>query len=337
MAKKQVFPRQQKPLRSSQTIIARHTGAPVEMAESSEWDLLKTSPTLQSQSQLLGNPALSPIQRQAIASQLGHLGGNRHLQRVLAHTHEIAKSDAQPGIQREDDEETASPTAVAESEEQHGHSHGDGVEPDVIPQAEGGAGKKDYLETAVALKVLEDSFGKYKKMAQGTVSILGQADFQAAYDKIYSETEYSWEKYIKVKFGNLGGFAYKGVNYVNTAIASSTTVPHEMLHNNAHSSWSGFVGSEMDEGVTEHLTFEALKAAKHTGMTSKYPEQYGVITALVAVMGDEALKEAYFKGSNEDLRKAFNQKCKGAWVDFKKKMDEKNWTQAKALALPITK
>jgi hypothetical protein len=350
MSRKQALPHQQHPQRSPQKTIARITDTSVETTETSEWDLLKTSPTIESQSQLLGNPALSPIQRQALASRLGHLSGNRHLQRVLAHT-----PGAESAIQREDNEETSDPVAVAESdapasseqsseessgaesessEEEHGHTHGDGEGPDVIPQAEGGSGKKEYLETEVALKVLEDSFGSYKKMTKGTVSILAQAEFQVAYDKIYGETQYSWEKYIKVKFGNLGGFAYKGVNYVNSNIASSTTVPHEMLHNNAHSDWAGFVGSNINEGVTEYLTFQALTSSKYTGMTSKYPNQYGVIKALVAVMGDAALKDAYFKGTNEDLRKAFNQKCIGAWVDFKKKMDESNWTQAKALAEP---
>ena len=347
MAKKQIFPRQQQPLRSPQTMVSRITNSSVETAESSEWDLLKTSPTIESQSQLLGNPALSPIQRQTLASRLGHLNGNRHLQRVLAH--DPSQPGIQLGIQREDEEESSSVavaeapvseeshSAESESGEEHGHSHAEGDGPDVIPQAEGGDGKQKDLETDVALKVLEDSFGSYKKMAKGSVSILAQAEFQAAYDKIYGETQYSWEKYVKVKFGNLGGFAYKGVNYINTNIASSTTVPHEMLHNNAHSTWSGFVGSNIDEGVTEYLTFEALTAAKYTGMTSKYPQQYGVIKALVAVMGDGPLKDAYFKGTNEDLRKAFNQKCIGAWVDFKKKMDESNWVQAKALAEPNKK
>lgn len=354
MARKQIVSHQQKPLRTPHNTITRMSSTPVDAAETSEWDLLKTSPTIESQSQLLGNPALSPIQRQTLASRLGHLSGNRHLQRVLAGT--------QSGIQREEEEFSSEPVSVAESdapvsteessgsesesteesgahdsEAEHGHSHTHGEEggPDVIPQTEGGDGKKEYLETEVALKVLEDSFGSYKKMSKGTVTILAQAAFQEAYDKIYGKTDYSWEKYVKVKFGNLGGFAYKGVNYINSDKASSTTVPHEMLHSNAHADWAGFAGSNINEGVTEYLTFQAMTASKYTGMTSKYPNQYGVIKALVAVMGDEALKEGYFKGANEDLRKAFNQKCTGAWVDFKKKMDESNWTQAKALAQPI--
>lgn len=256
--------------------------------------------------------------RQAFVQRLGRQYGNAYLQRVLAHTNAASgPAIQQPVVQREEES---------------------GVEaPDVNPPAaEGGSGADKYLETEVALKVLEDSFGSYKKMVKGTVKVLAQAEFQVAYDAIYGTTKYSWEKYVKPKFGNLGGFAHTGTNYVNSNVASSTTVPHEMLHNNADTSWSGFAGSNIDEGTTEHLTFVALKAAKYTGMTSKYPNQYGVITDLVAVIGDEVLKKAYFTGANEDLRKAFNRQCKGAWVDFKTKMDEANWTQAKALAVANT-
>ncbi len=325
------------------------SGDSIEVVESlPAWNaVLQSNPTLKWQAGVLGNPHLTTVQRQALASRLGRVNGNRYLQRVLAQMNASGLGTESSAVQRDDSDNTSSTAtdsatsattdSAANADQENADNQGsDGETPDVMPpEAEGGSGTGDYLEKAKALKVIQDSFGSYKTMVEGTVTILAQAEFQSAYDNKYGTTIYSWEKYIKPKFGNLGGFADKdkNINYINSNIASSTTVPHEMLHNNADLSWSPFVGSNIDEGTTEYLTFVALKAAKYTGMTSKYPNQYGVITDLVAVMGDEPLKQAYFKGANEDLRKAFNRKCKGAWVDFKTKMDEANWTQAKALAV----
>lgn len=279
-----------------------------EMASESQ-----TSAPLDVQAQHLADTRLTPLQRQAMASRLGRIGGNRYLQRV------------------KDSMTTMPEGLVVQREDDHDHEHGE--TPHVhAPQAEGGAKKDKFLDAAAALKVLQDAFGSYKKMVKGKVKVLAQADFQKAYDKIYGKTKYSWAKWVVPKHGNLGGFAYKGVNYVNQDVASSTTTPHEMLHNNADASWSGAVGSNIDEGVTEYLTFVALKKAGHTKMTEKYPNQHGVIKALVATIGDELIKKAYFNGKIAALKTAFNTKCKGTWVDFKAKMDASKWTQAKALA-----
>jgi len=189
--------------------------------------------------------------------------------------------------------------------------------------------KKEMIDKAKAVTVLQDAFKDYvKKIEGGKVEVLAQSDFQAAYDKIYGKTKYSWDKYVKPGPGNLEGFAYKGTNYINKDTGSVDVVPHEMLHNNTASSWTGFAGSELDEGTTEYLTIKAVTKAKYTPSHS-YPDQEGVVQELVKMTSEDLLMKAYFKGETDALKTAMESKCKGSWSDFKKAMQAKKWTKAK--------
>ena len=193
---------------------------------------------------------------------------------------------------------------------------------------------KEPAETMIdkerSVEVLQDAYGTYvKKIKGGKVNVLEQAEFQAAYDKIYGKTKYAWDKYIVPKFGNLEGFAYKNVNYINKDLGSVDVVPHEMLHNNDSPKWTPFAGSELNEGTTEYLTIKAVTAAKYTASHS-YPDQEGVVQELVKMTSEELLMSAYFKGKTGDLKKEMQSKCKGTWARFKKAMQAQDWAKAKA-------
>lgn len=190
--------------------------------------------------------------------------------------------------------------------------------------------KPAHIEKDKAVEVLEAAFGTYKKISGGKVVVAAQADFKARYDKIYGKTKYSWDKYIVPKFGNLEGFAFEGVSYINSDMQSVDTVPHEMLHSNADPSWSGFAGNETDEGATEYLTIKAVKAAKYKP-THSYPNQEGVVRKLVEVIGEDVLFNAYFKGKTEAFKKAVDGKCKGSWAKVRGAMQAANWATATAL------
>jgi hypothetical protein len=182
-----------------------------------------------------------------------------------------------------------------------------------------------------AVKLLSDSYGKYKKISGGSVEVLEQKDFEKKYDEIYGATQYSWSNYVVPKFGNLEGFAHGGINYINKDKMSIDTVPHEMLHNNADPGWKGFAGSNINEGVTEYLTIKAVTAAGQTP-THSYPNQEGVIQVLVATVGEDKIMKAYFNGEIEALKKEVDSKCKGSWDAFKAAMDKDEWLKAKGLA-----
>jgi hypothetical protein len=244
---------------------------------------------IQSQAGYLGDSGISIQRRQAVVSTIGRLAGNRYLQRVA--------------IQMEDD-------AQAQG----------GKKPKKV--------KKKMIDKAKSVAILEKSFGGYKTMTGGTVKVLGQADFEKAWEKIYGDTKYAWATYVVPGSGNLEGFAYKGTNYINKDVGSVDVVPHEMLHSNADGGWKGFAGSNINEGTTEYLTIKAVKAAKYKP-THSYPNQEKVIRRLVRRVGADTLMKAYFNGETDALKQAVDDKCRGSWDDFKKAMDDSKWGKAK--------
>ncbi len=226
-------------------------------------------------------------------------------------------------------------TDAAEASAAAEHAHGAGVEPDVdaaggVPNVESGGTKDGPLSKEKAKQVLQDAFGSYVTISEGKVEVLEQAAFQVAYDKIYGETKWSWEKWVKPTHGNLNGFAHKGVNYINKNMANTGTVPHEMLHNNAAADWRPFVGSQFDEGATDVLKQHALKKAGLTSPNS-YPDQIGCVEAFLnSGVSKEQLFKAYLKGGAKTIvGEHVDKTCKGTWADVKTAMEAKDWAKAK--------
>jgi hypothetical protein len=185
------------------------------------------------------------------------------------------------------------------------------------------------INKAKAITVLQDSYKDYvTEIKGGSVKVLEQAAFQVEYDKIYGTSIYSWDAYIVPGPGNLEGFAYENINYINKDIGSVDVVPHEMLHNNAHDDWTPFAGSETNEGTTEYLTIKAVTAAGYIASHS-YPKQEGIVQELVAMTSEDLLMKAYFKGETAALKMAMESKCKGSWSQFKAAMQAKQWVNAK--------
>ncbi len=191
---------------------------------------------------------------------------------------------------------------------------------------------KKFLDQAAAKDALTKAFGTLKTIDSGKVNVLKQADFQAAYDKIYGKTKYSWDKYIKPGPGNLEGFAYDNVNYINEDCISYDTVPHEMLHNNTAADWTAVVGSEFDEGTTEHLTIAAMTKLGVTPSHS-YPDQEACVKAVIAAgVSEDSLTTAYLKGGAQTLvADVITAKTATSWADFKKAMQAKDFEKAKSL------
>jgi hypothetical protein len=187
------------------------------------------------------------------------------------------------------------------------------------------------LDLASGEKVLTDSFGAVKKIVPGKIELLGQAAFQAAYDKIYGSTQYSWDKYIKPKFGNLEGLAHDGTNYINTDKAHLDTIAHEMLHNNVAPDWRGVVGHDFDEGATEILTIAACKKLGVPFVVS-YPGENPVVQAVLdAGLPWDDLVQAYLAGGAQaKIADWVDTHCKESFAKVKQYMAAQDWAAAKA-------
>ena len=202
--------------------------------------------------------------------------------------------------------------------------------PDATPVVEGAGETGGPLAEDKSLALLNAAFKDYKAISKGDVQVLEQAEFQKAYDKIYGSGEYAWDKYVKPKWGNLNGFAYGGVNYINKAHANTGTVPHEMLHNNAASDWRDFVGNQFDEGATDYLKQFALKKSGLTSPNS-YEAQLSVVHAYMATgVAEEQLFTAYLKGGAPTIvGKWVDEHCAGSWADVKAASQAQDYTRAK--------
>jgi hypothetical protein len=187
------------------------------------------------------------------------------------------------------------------------------------------------MDLASGEKVLSNAFGGVKKIVPGTIQLLDQAAFQVAYDKIYGATQYSWDKYIKPKFGNLEGLADKGVNYINTGAAHLDTIAHEMLHNNVAADWRDVVGHDFDEGATEILTIAACKKLGVAYLVS-YPGESPVVqAALDAGLPFDDLVAAYLSGgAKAKVADWVDKNCKESFAKVKGYMAAQNWAAAKA-------
>jgi hypothetical protein len=187
------------------------------------------------------------------------------------------------------------------------------------------------MDLATGEAVLDGAFGDIVSVTPGSIQILDQAEFQAAYDGIYGGGEYSWDKYVAPRYGSLNGFAHDGVNYINRASAGLHTIVHEMLHNNTADDWRGVVGSRWDEGTTEVLTQVACARVAEPAPVC-YPGESPVVHEAIAQglpQGD--LTEAYFNGgAQEKVAEWVDANCTENWATVKGHMEANRWAAARA-------
>jgi hypothetical protein len=214
------------------------------------------------------------------------------------------------------------------------------------PQAEDGKDKKppapakpNYLDLATAQTVLQKTYGKVKKITTGNIVFLeSREDTWAKYDELCIDGNVKdWKKGDAKKRYPLGlnGFNWKGTSYINKASALSTTTPHEMLHGNTADGFRAAVGETLNEGVTQYFTLKALKDSSIDPPKSiPYADEVEVATALIALIGEQSVIDAYFKGGDStkqliewvDLLQG-----KGTFAKIKEAGDKKEWQKAKDL------
>jgi hypothetical protein len=233
-------------------------------------------------------------------------------------------------LAREDEEETT--TSVAEPTSGETTKAAPAAAPETTKaEPEHPAPPKLEMDLASGEKVLTNAFGSVKKIVQGKIEIHALAGFKAAYDKIYGKTPYSWDLYVVPKFGSLNGFAYDGVNYINSDSAGLHTIVHEMLHNNTAPDWRAAVGDDFNEGTTEILTQVACKKLSVDAPTC-YPGESPVVqAALDNGLPLSELEAAYLVGGAATKVVGWiDANCKENYAAIKGYMAAKNWAAAKA-------
>ena len=209
-------------------------------------------------------------------------------------------------------------------------------EPELDPATDRGAvpdqaAARPKFDLAGGQTILTKAFGGIKAIVPGKIQLLDQAEFQAAYDKIYGAGDYSWDKYVKPKYGSLNGFAYQGTNYINKASAGLHTIVHEMLHNNCAADFIDVVGSRFNEGATEVLTKKACALFDEPAPTT-YPGESPVVQeALDNGLPMVDLEQAYLSGgAKTKIADWVDAHCVLSWAKFKAQFEAGNWAAAKA-------
>ena len=77
-----------------------------------------------------------------------------------------------------------------------------------------------------------------------------------------------------------------------------TTTVHEMLHINTASTFRSTVGEVINEGMTERLAVQAVAAQGNSvvGSENTYAPQRASVGKLIAIVGEQTMKQAYFNG-----------------------------------------
>jgi hypothetical protein len=206
--------------------------------------------------------------------------------------------------------------------------------------SEGGAA---HTSAADADKAIQETLQKYVadavkagRKVEGEVSVVGEEDFQMAFDR-------QWVRAAGLNFGKKKASevcnAFVDVNlpkrhiWVNRNLGNTGTVIHEGMHKYAndilrdeHIALCNKLGvphggiSPLDEGITEYFTRIVTKQLKMAARTN-YANEFLVAEALAGKIGEQAMASAYYDGQLDALHKPFG----AAWDAFAERLARKDW------------
>ena len=205
------------------------------------------------------------------------------------------------------------------------------------------------MSLASAEKILQGSYGDFKKIVPGSVVILAdQPACAAKYDEVCIAAGITRDDGSAWQAGDCAkddaaagvqteGFAWEGVVYVNGKTTLVTATAHEILHNNTEPNFRAKVGETFNEGVTETLARKALTDAGITvPAVTAYPDQVKLTKLLVDFVGLDVVQNAYFKDVS-GLVTAFTSKGTGTWENLVAKAEALDTTEVtKALTAKTT-
>jgi hypothetical protein len=84
------------------------------------------------------------------------------------------------------------------------------------------------------------------------------------------------------------------------------TLAHERLHQVRDPRFRDLLGSRLDEGMTEHLAQEVFTDPQIKDLGQSYPSERRLVEMMIARVGSQPLKRAYFRGE---------------WIPLKERVD----------------
>ena len=205
-------------------------------------------------------------------------------------------------------------------------------------------GGSKHTSAADADRVIRDGLQRYLvdaikagRKVEGEVSVVGDEDFQMAFDR-------QWVRGAGQSFGGQKAWevcnAFVDVNlpkrhiWVHRDMGDSGTVIHEGMHKYADATlrdeqiqmcrrlsipYGGV--SRLDEGITEYFTRMVVGQLKMRQRVN-YENEFKVASKLAQKYSERTLAQAYYDGKFDALQKAVG----GKWADFAEAIEKKDWT-----------
>lgn len=196
------------------------------------------------------------------------------------------------------------------------------TEPGAAPEEGRGTGGRapatvslPTLQTAYAQNAIQTAYGGVagRSLITGTITIVpNMTALYREYDRICienrvrnSDTGRVWAEGDKARRNRRRGlrtnaFAYEGSIWIDATQTDPTATVHEMLHVNTAPNFLENVGRAINEGITQRLAVRAVQATGHSvaGSEYTYVQEQRVVDALVGVIGEANIVNAYFNDPN---------------------------------------
>ena len=211
--------------------------------------------------------------------------------------------------------------------------------------SEGGTGHlqapnvDNLIRTNLALYVADAI--KQGRKVEGEVSVVGDADFQLAFDRQWVDTGQIPKGTVATSKCN----AFVDVNlskrhiWVHHDKGNQGTVVHEGMHKYAspvlrteqmdvYTKSGGTTGgiSQLDEGLTEYFTRKVTDPMRIT--RGNYANQHVIASKIAAAAGDTVAAAAYFDGAFDALKKRW---ASPTWQQLALAIEGQDWARARTL------
>lgn len=166
---------------------------------------------------------------------------------------------------------------------------------------------------------------KKNARAEGHVNIVDEAEFSAAYERVYGEIDDDYQY--------TNAFVDRGTDpptvWGHKKRINYSTVLHEGMHFYSNLNWKNTTGFNANEGVTEFFTRQVVEKENFPDRDN-YEDQFNEVKALVDVVSESTMRNAYFGGDVDGVKNALNAAAgDGAFDRWVQAMQDKKWGDAR--------
>lgn len=157
-------------------------------------------------------------------------------------------------------------------------------------------------------------------------SVLPRQEYESLVRSVYDVDE-DQAKRMLGHYDRQNGGVWVSQTYPLTA----RLLAHEHLHQLEDPKTGDMLGKGLEEGMTEWLARDAVGDPHFADQPRVYAQEVRIVNTLGAVVGDKTLKQAYFQGDWQSLRRGVNEQLgEGALAKIAHLTDQKKYKEVEA-------